>query len=91
MNQFELVANIASKGHFSGHAEREARLRYLKVGANSLWVKMCADSKVYHPVSQATRQVKACFVGQLYSDQDRYLTTSRRIKNRIFRTTITTT
>lgn len=71
--QFELVADIASQVNFSWHPEKEARSRYLQVGANPVWVQMAADPVRYHPMSQQARQAKACFVGQRYADRDRYL------------------
>jgi len=71
--QFELVAQIAAKVNFSWHAEKDARERYLKVGANPVWVQMGADPDVYHPIANVNRQSKACFVGQRYADRDRLL------------------
>ncbi|MEQ8972136.1 MAG: glycosyltransferase [Coleofasciculus sp. C1-SOL-03] len=71
--QFELVLEIAAKVNFAWHAEKEARDLYLKVGANPVWVQMGADPEVYYPMPSATRQVKACFVGQRYADRDRLL------------------
>jgi len=71
--QFELVAAIAAKVNISWHTEKEARSRYLTVGANPIWVQMGADPAIYHPVSGVTRQTKACFVGQRYADRDRLL------------------
>lgn len=71
MYQFELVAAIAAKVQFSWHAEKDAREKYLKVGANPVWVQMGADPYIYRPVP-AIRESKAVFVGQKYADRDRF-------------------
>ena len=71
--QFDLVSETASKVDFSWHAERDARLLYLNVKANPIWVQMAADPKVYHPILSSTRNSKACFAGQRYCDRDRLL------------------
>lgn len=71
--QFELVAAIAAKVDVSWHAERDARARYLAVGARPVWVQMGADPGVYHPVASARRQASACFVGQRYADRDLWM------------------
>jgi spore maturation protein CgeB len=71
--QFELVSAIAAKAMWSWHPEREARSRYLQVGANPVWVQMGADPQVYYPILSLARQAKACFIGQRYADRDRQL------------------
>lgn len=71
--QFDLVSEIAAKVNFSWHPEKAARSLYLKVGANPVWVQMGANPEIYYPVTEATRQAKACFVGQRYADRDRHL------------------
>jgi len=71
--QIELVAAIASRVRFSWHPEKEARSLYLEAGANPVWVQMAADPHLYHPIPDAVRQAKACFVGQRYCDRDRWL------------------
>jgi spore maturation protein CgeB len=70
--QFELVAQIAAKVRYAWHAEKEARDRYLKVGANPTWVQMGSDPVIYRPREQITRQERCCFVGQRYADRDRW-------------------
>ncbi len=79
--QFEFVSEIAKRAEFSWHTEKAAQLLYLKAGANPVWVQMGADPKIYHPIAEAKRQSKACFVGQRYADRDRYL--AKLIENRI--------
>jgi spore maturation protein CgeB len=71
--QFELVRAVAAKADFAWHAERDARSRYLAVGANPIWVQMAADPTVYHPVKTEVRKRAACFVGQRYADRDRWI------------------
>ena len=73
ISQFELVADLAPKVKFSWHPEKNARERYLRVGANPIWVQMGANPALCHPVSGITRQPKVCFVGQRYGDRDRLL------------------
>lgn len=71
--QFELVAEIAAKADFSWHSERDARSKYLAVGARPVWVQMGADPDLYHPVEGLERKRSVCFVGQRYADRDRWL------------------
>ncbi len=71
--QFELVSAVAAKADYAWHAERDARPRYLSVGASPVWVQMGADPNVYHPVEGAARRNAACFVGQRYADRDRWM------------------
>jgi glycosyltransferase involved in cell wall biosynthesis len=71
--QFALVSEIASAVDFSWHAEKEARDLYLGVNANPIWVQMGADPEVYRPVETPFRTPAACFVGQRYSDRDRWM------------------
>jgi len=73
IHQFELVSAVAAKAMFSWHSERDARARYLQVGANPLWIQMGADPQAYYPMTGITRQSKACFIGQRYADRDRQL------------------
>lgn len=73
VHQFDLVSAIAAKVNFSWHAERDTREKYLRVGANPIWVQMGADPQIYYPASNQHRQAKACFVGQRYADRDRLL------------------
>lgn len=71
--QFELVASIARKVTCSWHAERDARPKYLEIGANPIWVQMAADPEIYHPVSGLARQPKAVFVGMNYADRAEWM------------------
>jgi spore maturation protein CgeB len=73
--QFENVAAIAASADFSWHPERDARARYLAAGATPVRVQMGADPKKYYPAYQVGRESKVCFVGQRYSDRDRWLAT----------------
>ncbi len=73
MHQFANVAAIAAKADYSWYAERDARSKYLDVGANPVWVQMGADPTVYRPRSVGSRQPKSCFIGQRYCDRDRLL------------------
>ena len=72
IHQFPNVAEIAANVDVSWHAERDARLSYLHVGANPVWVQMAADPRAYHPV-EIRKQPIACFVGQNYADRASWL------------------
>lgn len=76
--QFELVSAIAPRVRFSWHPEKNVRTRYLKAGANPVWVQMAADPDVCHPIPNVARRRSACFVGQRYCDRDRWLATLAR-------------
>jgi spore maturation protein CgeB len=71
--QFEYVAEIAAKADYSWHPEKEARDRYLAVGARPIWVQMAADPDVYRALPEIRREGRACFVGQRYADRDRLM------------------
>ena len=73
VHQFELVKEIAGKVDFAWHTEKSARALYLAAGGNPVWIQMAADPTVYHPVAEAQRACKACFVGQRYADRDRWV------------------
>jgi len=71
--QFELVAAIAPNVSFAWHAEKAAAPLYRAAGATPVWVQMAADPDVYRPTPGTTRAARTCFVGQRYSDRDRWL------------------
>ncbi len=71
--QFELVGAVAAAADFSWHPEKDARSRYLAVGARPVWVQMGADPNLYRPVDGVERQARIAFIGQRYADRDRWL------------------
>jgi spore maturation protein CgeB len=71
--QFELVEKIAAAADFAWYAEKNARERYLRAGANPVWVQMGADPGLCHPMPGVRRLAKPCFLGQRYADRDRWL------------------
>jgi spore maturation protein CgeB len=73
IHQFELVKATAAKSDFAWHAEKNARQRYLSIGANPVWVQMGANPEVYRPIAGVQRLPTACFVGQRYADRDRWM------------------
>jgi len=69
--QFDLVAKIAPNVTFAWHAEKHAEPHYRQCGAKPVWVQMAADPEIYRPLTNVTRQPRACFIGQRYADRDR--------------------
>ena len=69
--QFDLVDQVAPAATWAWHAERPAREKYERIGANPVWVQMGANPDVYYPIDEIDRRRSACFVGRRYADRDR--------------------
>ena len=72
IHQFDLVDEISPHFEFNLHAEKNAREKFLSVGANPLWWPMASNPKYFHPVD-VPRSVEASFVGENYALRARYI------------------
>lgn len=71
-HQFYLVEQISSHFDYSLHAERDARDKFLGVGANPLWWPMASNPKYFGPI-HCRRTIEASFVGGSYALRSRYV------------------
>ncbi len=71
-HQFNLVDEISPHFEFNLHAEKDAREKFLAVGANPLWWPMASNPKYFHPVD-VPYSVAASFVGENYALRARYI------------------
>ena len=71
-HQFDLVDEISPHFDVNLHAEKDARAKFLAVGANPLWWPMASNPIYFKPVD-APRTVAASFVGANYALRARYI------------------
>lgn len=71
-HQFDLVDGLSRHFDYSLHAEKDARTKFLSVGANPVWWPMAANPKHYRPLD-VRRTVQASFVGANYALRARYI------------------
>jgi spore maturation protein CgeB len=71
-HQFYLVENLAPKFTYSLHSEKDARQKFLSVGANPLWWPMASNPKYFRP-EKCARTIDVSFVGANYGIRARYI------------------
>jgi spore maturation protein CgeB len=72
IHQFDLVDEISPHVDFSLHAERDARPKFLAIGANPLWWPMASNPKYFKPYP-LERSVPVSFVGANYALRARFI------------------
>jgi spore maturation protein CgeB len=72
MHQFYLVEGISPYFDFCLHSERDAREKFLKVGANPIWFQMAANPKYFFP-QKLKKEIPISFVGMNYAKRARYI------------------
>ncbi len=72
IHQFYLVDEISPHVDFSLHAERDARQKFLAVGANPMWWPMASNPNYFKPYP-VDRVVPVSFVGANYALRARYI------------------
>lgn len=72
IHQFDLVNTLSPHFDLNLHAEKEARTKFLAVGANPLWWPMASNPTYFKPVA-TPRSLAASFVGANYALRARYL------------------
>ncbi len=66
IHQFDLVDEISPHVDFSLHAERDARPKFLAIGARPLWWPMASNPKYFKPYP-LERSIPVSFVGANYA------------------------
>jgi spore maturation protein CgeB len=72
IHQFEVVDEIAPHFEYNLHAERDARAKFLAVGATPLWWPMASNPRYFKPYL-VERTVPVSFVGANYALRARYI------------------
>jgi spore maturation protein CgeB len=71
-HQFDLVDEISPHFDVNLHAEKDARSKFLAIGANPLWWPMASNPTYFKPLD-VPRTVDASFVGANYALRARYI------------------
>jgi spore maturation protein CgeB len=72
MHQFDLVDEISTHFDYNLHSERDARDKFLAIGATPLWWPMASNPKYFKP-QDLPRTIGASFVGANYALRTRYI------------------
>jgi hypothetical protein len=71
-HQFYLVDKLSPHFDYNLHSEKNARDKFLLIGANSLWWPMASNPRYFKPVD-VPRTIQASFVGANYALRARYI------------------
>jgi spore maturation protein CgeB len=71
-HQFDLVDELSPHFDYNLHSEKDARTKFLAIGANPLWWPMASNPKYFKPLD-LPRTVATSFVGANYALRPRYL------------------
>lgn len=71
-HQFDLVDEISPHFDYNLHSEKDARDKFLVIGANPLWWPMASNPKYFKP-ADVPRTIQASFVGANYALRARYI------------------
>jgi hypothetical protein len=71
-HQFYLVDELSSHFDYNLHSEKDARDKFLAIGANPLWWPMASNPRYFKPVD-VPRTIQASFVGANYAMRARYM------------------
>ncbi len=71
-HQFENVDELSPHFDYNLHSEKDARAKFLAIGANPLWWPMASNPKYFKPID-APRTIEASFVGANYALRTRYI------------------
>jgi len=71
-HQFYLVRDISPHFDYNLHSEKDAREKFLAIGANPLWWPMASNPKYFKPVD-IPRTIEASFVGANYALRAKYI------------------
>jgi spore maturation protein CgeB len=71
-HQFYLVQKISPHFDYNLHSEKNAREKFLAIGATPLWWPMASNPKYFRPVD-VPRTIEASFVGANYALRARYI------------------
>lgn len=79
-HQFDLVDELSPHFDYNLHSEKDAREKFLAIGANPLWWPMASNPKYFKPMD-VPRTLQASFVGMNYALRARYI--AHLLENRI--------
>ena len=79
-HQFDLVDELSPHFDYNLHSEKDAREKFLVIGANPLWWPMASNPKYFKPMD-LSRTIQASFVGANYALRARYI--AHLLENRI--------
>jgi len=71
-HQFDLVDDLSPHFDYNLHSEKDARPKFLAIGANPLWWPMASNPKYYKPMD-IPRGIPVSFVGANYALRARYV------------------
>lgn len=71
-HQFYLVNELSPHFDYNLHSEKDARDKFLAIGASPLWWPMASNPKYFKPVA-VPRTIPASFVGANYALRARYI------------------
>jgi len=71
-HQFYLVDELSPHFDYNLHSEKDARDKFLAIGANPLWWPMASNPKYFRPL-EICRTIQASFVGANYALRARYI------------------
>jgi len=71
-HQFYLVQHISPHFDYNLHSEKDAREKFLAIGATPLWWPMASNPKYFKPI-EVPRTIEASFVGANYALRARYV------------------
>ena len=71
-HQFDLVDEISPHFDYNLHSEKDARDRFLAIGANPLWWPMASNPKYFKP-QDVSRSIAVSFVGANYALRAHYI------------------
>lgn len=71
-HQFHLVDELSPHFGYNLHAEKDAREKFLAIGARPLWWPMASNPKYFRPMD-VPRTISASFVGANYALRARYI------------------
>jgi spore maturation protein CgeB len=71
-HQFDLVDGLSPHFNYNLHSEKNAREKFLAIGANPLWWPMASNPKYFKPMNEP-RTIQASFVGANYALRARYI------------------
>ena len=71
IHQFYLVEKLSPQFDYNLHSEKDAREKFLKIGANPVWWPMASNPKYFKPENHE-RTIDVSFVGGNYGIRSRY-------------------
>jgi len=71
-HQFDLVDELSPHFDYNLHSEKDAREKFLAIGANPLWWPMASNPKYFKPMD-VPRTIQSSFVGANYALRARYI------------------